>query len=130
MLGKKKHKKYESEVTDKFSTKAPKPLERVEPLNTPDTDIIIDKASLEQLSVGGFSIEWLMSLANRYNFDKIEYMAKFTGFRCYIDGRVVDTITANDLASLNDNKRLIKKDGLAFRHVPKKQQVIQIPWRK
>ena len=129
MLGKKKHKKYTSSVTKDFEEKAPEPLKRVEPLNAPEVDIRIDADSLERLSIGGFTIEWLMSLANRYNFSKIEYMPKFVGFRCYTDGRVVDTITANDLASLNNNKRLTD-NGMAFRPLDKKLQVIQIPWRK
>lgn len=130
MLGKKnKHKKYKSNVTDKFEGEAPKPLERAQPLNDPTVDIVIDKASLESLSIGGFDIEWLMSLANRYNFNKIEYLDKFKGFRCYQSGKVVDTITANDLASLNQNKRLTD-NGMPFRAVPKQQQIINIPWRK
>ena len=129
MLGKKKHKKYKSDVTNKFEEKAPKQLERAQPLNAPVLVIVIEDDALQALEGNGFDTEWLQSLANRYNFNKIEYMDKFKGFRCYQSGKVVDTITANDLASLNSNKRLTD-NGMPFRAVPKQQQVIQIPWRK
>jgi hypothetical protein len=129
---KKTHKHYNSEVSNEHvaqgaSTKHP--VERVPTLNQPIINIVMDDVHFKELEPGGFSREWLMSLANRYNFNKIEYIDKFKGFRCYQNGKMVDTITVNDLASLNGNKRLTK-EGQPFRYLDKKKQVIKMNWRK
>jgi len=127
MLRKKKHKLYKPNQDVVEQPKA-QPIEKVEPLNKPKLSFVIKDDELETLTNAGFLKEWVHSLANRYNFTKIEYHDKFKGFKCFTNGRCIDTITVNDLSSLNGGSRITDK-GMAFRRLDKNKQTIKLAWR-
>jgi len=85
-----------------------------------------DKKFLDNISL---ETEWLMSLANQYNFNRFHYVHKFRAFRCYRDNKHLDWVSINDLSLDNVKKELIQ---IIMKHQPlqKNKQIINYPWRK
>lgn len=76
----------------------------------------------------GFDVEWLASIANRYNFDRFQYMVKFRAFRCYRGNNHLDWVSVNDLAMLNGKQELTE---ILLKHQPhtnKEKIIIKLPW--
>lgn len=76
----------------------------------------------------GFDVEWLASIANRYNFDRFQYMTKFKAFRCYRGNNHLDWVSVNDLAMLNGKQELTE---ILLKHQPhtnKDKIIIKLPW--
>tara|TARA_R110000823_G_scaffold86871_3_gene193966 strand:+ start:1146 stop:1445 length:300 start_codon:yes stop_codon:yes gene_type:complete len=75
-----------------------------------------------------FKFEWLQSLAERYGFDKFEYLHKFRAFRCYRENKHLDWIDINNLSLINGGRRL-EEIRLKHQVVSPTRAVIQYPWR-
>lgn len=90
--------------------------------------IIVNTVDLKFFKSIGLKPEWLVELANKYGFNKFQYMAKFKAFRCFIDDKNVDWVDVNDLSLLNGG---VKITEIRLRHQPLSvdRQVIKLPWR-
>ena len=56
----------------------------------------------------GLDVETLSQIANQYGFDKLEYVAKFYAFRCYIKGVHVDWIDLNDVSKVQGGRDVVE----------------------
>tara|TARA_R110000782_G_scaffold252792_1_gene340703 strand:- start:5022 stop:5366 length:345 start_codon:yes stop_codon:yes gene_type:complete len=82
----------------------------------------------DHLETVGFDMAWAEGVATQYGFGLMEYVHKFRAFRCYKEGQHVDWISINDLALLN-NKRKLEEIRVNFQPVSPRRAVIQYPWR-
>lgn len=88
---------------------------------------IMDKRFFDSID---FDVEWLNSIANRYNFNRFQYAAKFKAFRCYRGNNQLDWISVNDLAMLNGKQEIT---NIMLKHQPhttKDKMIIKLPWRR
>lgn len=96
----------------------------------PSTQIDINETEQRFFDSIGFKVEWLASIANRYNFNRFQYIAKFKAFRCYRDGNHLDWISVNDLGMLNGKGELTQILLKHQNHSKKDKMIIKLAWRK
>ena len=132
-LGIKQAMNMKEETLDARITKAESDLkcdEVVEEIKTPSVKIDITEADKKFFDSIGLELEWLASIANRYNFNRFQYMAKFKAFRCYRDNNHLDWVSVNDLAMLNGKQELTT---ILLKHQPhskKEKIIIKLPWSR
>lgn len=102
---------YEREAFEKIVCKV-----KIKVINTDD----------KYLKSIGFNLEWLDSIANRYDFNRFEYLHKCRAFRCYRDNNQIDWISVNDLSMLNGGRELVH---IKLNYNSPKP-IIKLPWRK
>ena len=94
----------------------------------PSVQIDITEADKKFFDSIGLELEWLASIANRYNFNRFQYMDKFKAFRCYRGNNHLDWVSVNDLAMLNGKQELTT---ILLKHQPhskKEKIIIKLPW--
>tara|TARA_R110000751_G_scaffold2394_2_gene12546 strand:- start:1176 stop:1565 length:390 start_codon:yes stop_codon:yes gene_type:complete len=91
-----------------------------------EVEIVCDEKAY--LTEKKFNFGWLQSLAERYGFDKFEYLHKFRAFRCYRQNKHLDWIDINNLSLINGGRRL-EEIRLKHQVVSPARAVIQYPWR-
>jgi|TARA_R110000796_G_scaffold3837_2_gene14753 hypothetical protein len=91
-----------------------------------EVEIVCDEKAY--LTEKKFNFGWLQSLAERYGFDKFEYLHKFRAFRCYRQNKHLDWIDINNLSLINGGRRL-EEIRLKHQVVSPTRAVIQYPWR-
>lgn len=99
-------------------------------LKPPSVQIDITEADKKFFDTIGLKVEWLASIANRYNFNRFQYAAKFKAFRCYQGHNQLDWISVNDLAMLNGKQEITT---ILLKHQPhtnKSKIIIKLPWRR
>ena len=103
--------------------------EQVKAPKAPKVSINITKADEAFFKSIGLQVEWLASLANRYDFSRFEYIHKFRAFRCYREDDHVEWIDVNELA-LSNNKQEITQILQKYQPLQKDKQIIKMLWRR
>lgn len=125
----KKPETLEKELTELEPVKAQEtqPAQKHNP-EAPKLNIIVTEDELKFFKNIGLKPEWIEEIANRYGFDKFQYIAKFKAFRCFKEGKLLDWISINDLSMLHLKTQIVQIP-LKHQELPPERQVIKLPWR-
>jgi hypothetical protein len=102
-----------------------KEVQEVQEVNA--VNIVVSELQENHLKSLGFNFIWLHELADKYEFDRFDYIEKFCAFRCIKNDFHIEWIDVNSLALLNGKQMLCK---ILNKHQPlgKSRKIIQLPW--